>query len=139
MPYGGRSVEDLYWEEQKRKQEAKLKVKDQRDKDLDTYTAYVWAHLKPMPSNVINRKHRALSLMREFASRGFRKGASICAHRVLELDTAVQSGFAAVPRVMVDEQEGAFEVLMQQLGLPAGRGLDDYPVEGEVSDGDHDD
>lgn len=131
-----RSIEERWWQEQKKKQEGKQKVADMRREFLDEYSAFVWSRQKPMPSAIISRKHRALSLGREFASRGFKKGAQMCRDRVSELDEAIQSGFAAVPMVMVDEENGAYEVLMKSMGMPPGYGLDDYPTAKETAKGD---
>ena len=132
-----RSIEERYWNLQKKAQEGKLKVAEMRREDLDKFTAYVWSRLKPMPSDVILKKHRALALKREFERRGFKVGAELCQGRVDELDDPIHSGFAAVPSVMVDEEHGAYEVLMRSLGISAGSGLDDYPTtsEGATNDG----
>ena len=129
-----RSIEERYWNLQKKAQEGKLKVAEIRREDLDKFTAYVWSRLKPMPSEVILKKHRALALKREFADRGFKKGADICQARVDELDDPIHSGFAAVPSVMVDEEHGAYEVFMKSMGMPSGYSLSDYPTEGATDD-----
>ena len=121
-------IEDLYWRAVKRGQRAKEMVVGEQTEYLDRHTAYVWAN-ELMPSRLNLSRYRALCLFAEFYVRGMMKGSSLCEGLVHNLHESTMSGFAAVPRAMVDMDEGNYDVLL--MGPPGGSqgGLDDIPVE----------
>lgn len=122
------NLEERFWRMMKRGQRAKEMVIGEQTEVLDKFTAYVWAN-ELMPSRLNLSRYRALCLFAEFYSRRMMKGASLCEGLVHGLHESTMSGFAAVPRAIVDMDEGNYDVFLT--GPPGGSqgGLDDIPVE----------
>jgi len=123
---GTGKIVERWLQDQKKKQEGKLKINEEKRGFLNKYSAYVWAKGHTMNSELIWRKYRALCLFAEFYSRGFMLGARICEQRVAILDNAILSGYNAVPSVLVDDDDGTYAVLMREAGMSGYGGLKDF-------------
>jgi hypothetical protein len=113
-------------ERRKKSMKGKLQAMGRQSEILDPHTMYVYGK-DPMPSRLILNRYRASTAFEWFATPPTSAKGMRITEGLVAFHEAVMSGFAAVPDVAVDVDDGTYSILFGD--NRASGGLDDIPEE----------
>lgn len=119
-------------ERRRKAQKGKEKAMGEQSAFLDPYTKYAFIADKPMPIHLPQAKSHARAWLAWFSRPPINKLGQMTAALYIDDYEEIQSGFGAVPDVMVDMDSGSWEILLGE-SEASGRSLND--AEGAKSDG----